>query len=43
MEHTMQEAADILDITLGKVISANRGIKRIIDNYKKTMNKQMVM
>jgi RNA polymerase sigma factor (sigma-70 family) len=41
-EHTMQETASILDVTLGKVISANRGIKRIIDSYKKNMKKEMV-
>ena len=41
-EHTMQEASEILNITLGKVISANRGIKRIIELYKKNMKKEMV-
>jgi DNA-directed RNA polymerase specialized sigma24 family protein len=41
-EYTMQEAASILDVTLGKVISANRGIKRIIDSYKKNIKKEMV-
>jgi len=37
MECTIPETADALNTTMGKVISANRGIKRIIDNHKRTM------
>ncbi len=35
LECTIPETAEALNTTTGKVISANRGIKRIIDNHKR--------
>lgn len=35
LECTIPETADALNTTTGKVISANRGIKRIIDSHKR--------
>jgi DNA-directed RNA polymerase specialized sigma subunit len=43
LECTIPETAEALSTTTGKVISANRGIKRIIDNHKRLMVKEQVM
>jgi len=42
MECTIPETADYLDTTVGKVISANRGIKRIIENYNRQSKRELV-
>ncbi len=42
LECTIPETAEALNTTTGKVISANRGIKRIIDNHKRIMHKEYI-